>query len=393
MTNKKWLSSAANILLYAVGFPVLLIISLVYSLQWNKYGMYGVSSFAPLFAVLILWALTAGLQALVYFMYKKKGKTGMSLAVALVIIPVALIVGLFGIVDIAMPSILTDATSGTILYEDVVYDYQGMHDKIQERVDLFKKKNNLDDSVKFEDEAFQEIFKPLFASMDQAYNAFDKLAIEMALDSSDLMTAIADGKIPMNVLATLILPTAAGNDNNHNLTLKEVIDLNLLNIIKAALPLLGEGVELNNETLNEVLGKVMVVKTFDGISWNIFQILGENILFADIDPNAEIVKVTESGDVVKMGAALGYQDMSWLNGIPMMFFIPLMSMRDLLYLFAAIMAFCVLLQYVIASMYANKNKTKFSFFMLGKSKAEDVSDAPTAAYSYTASYGDQTLNE
>lgn len=379
MSDKKWLYPLINILLYAIGFPVLFIIALVKSIEWNSYGMYGASAFAPLIAVIILAAIVLGVQALVYNLCIKKGKTGRTLLVKMAIIPLAVIVGIFGILDVAMPPLLKDATSNTILYQDVVYDYQGMHEKLYERVELFKEKNGMDKSVKFTDKEFHDVFDPLFKSMDQAYHAFDPLAIEIALDKPDMLAAISSGDFPIELAATLLLTTSfEENANNHNLTLKEIIDMNLDTIIKTVGSVLGDAMSgdldlSDTAQLNKIVNSILVYKEFDGIRWNIFNILGSNMLFADIDPNAEIVKVIydeygyEDGTEY-MGAALGYQDMSWLNGIPMMFFIPLMSVREIFYIFAAILVLCVVVQYFVADAYAKKFNCPFSFIMLKRNK-------------------------
>jgi len=372
MSDKKWIYPAVNILLYAVGFPVLFVIALVKSLEWNSYGMYGASSFAPLIAVIILAVLVLGIQALVVFLSKKKGKVGTSLKVKMMAIPVAVIVGLFGIIDIAMPSLLKDATSNTILYEDVVNDYQGMHEKLVDRVESFKKKNNLADSVTYESKEFQDIFKPLFASQDKAYKAFDPLAIEMALAEPDLVGAILNGNFPIQVAVTLMLKTTnVPNENNHNATFDEIIAYNLSNIM-AAVKELTAGGELDSAKLNEVVNKVLVYKEFDGIRWNIFQILGSNMIAPEIDPNGNIVQYTydANGKVTgekQVGACLGYQDMSWLNGIPQMFFIPLMSVREIFYIFAALIALTSVVQIMVADAYKQKfNNANFTLFCLAK---------------------------
>ena len=135
MTEKKWLYPFITGLLYAVGFPILFIVALAESIKWNSYGMYGASAFAPLIAVIILAVIVLGVQALVCNRCVKKGKTGKSLLVKMAAVPLAVIVGLFGLLDIAMPPLLKDATSNTILYEDVVFDYQGMHEQIYARVE------------------------------------------------------------------------------------------------------------------------------------------------------------------------------------------------------------------------------------------------------------------
>lgn len=371
MTDKKWDYPLINILLYAVGFPILFIVSIVESVKWNSYGMYGASSFAPMIAVILLAAIVLGVQALVYNLCRKKCKTDKSLMLKMACIPLAVIVGLFGILDIAMPSLLKDATSNTILYEDVVYDYQGMHDKLYEKVEAFKQKNGLDESVKYSDDEFQNIFKPMYASMDKAYHAFDPLAIEIALDKPDMMQAINNGDFPIELAATLLLKTSAKpNENNHNLTVQQIIDMNMSNLIQTVIGALGDGLDFSDTAkLNEIVNSVLVYKEYDGIRWNIFNILGSNMLFNDIDPNAEIVQYTykANGRVdteTVIGASLGYQDMAWLDGIPMMFFIPLMSMRICFYVFAALLTLIAIGQYYVAEAYAKKFDKPFSYTML-----------------------------
>lgn len=372
--NKKWIYPLINILLYAVGFPILFVAALIKSLEWNSYGMYGVSSFAPLIAVAIVAVLVLGIQAIIYVLSKKKGKTGKSLTVKMLAVPVAVIVGLFGIVDIAMPTLLKDATSNTILYEDVVDDYQGMHEKLMNKVELFKEKNGLDESVKYSDEEFQNIFKPLFASMDKAYYAFDPLAIEIALDQPDLIQAILNGNFPLEVAVTLILRTSdIENANNHSgLSLDELVAYNLSEMLTAVKTLTANGLQnIDASVINDAINQILVYKEFDGIRWNIFQILGNNIIVPEFDPNAHIVQYTydEAGNVIgtkDMGACLGYQDMSWLNGIPQMFFIPLMSVRELFYVFAAIIAFTTVIQFFVADAYQRKFDTKFALLCITK---------------------------
>lgn len=355
--NKK-LSIALNVMLYAAGFPVLFVISLVYSIKWNGYGMYGASAFAPLIAVIIIGALTVGLQVLVYNVEKKKNRKGIALKLA--IIPVAIIVGLFGILDIAMPPLLKDATSNTILYEDVVNDYEGVHQKLLERVESFKQKNGLAEDVTYQSEEFQAKFKPIFESMDKAYKAFDPLAIEMALDSPDMVSSILNGNFPVSVAAALLLkmPTQTVDGKEvvkHDATLEEILAANMNVLLTKVLPeIMENGLDTSTEGLNNLLNQVLVTKEFDGISWNIFNILGSNMIAPDVDPNAQIVKVEKNkyGDVISeevIGAALGYQDMAWLNGIPLMFFIPLISMREIFYIYAGLLALIAVVQCYLRS--------------------------------------------
>lgn len=372
--NKKILYPAINIFLSCALFLVLFIIALVKSIDWNSYGMYGVSSFAPLFAVIIIAALVIGIQTAVFMSCKKKGKVGESLALKMMIVPIAVIVGIFGIMDIAMPPILKNSTSNTILYEDVVNDWEGQHKAIYDRVELFKEKNGLDKSVKYTDEEFQKVFRPLFESMDKAYKGFNPLAIEMALDSEDMIGAILNGNFPIEVAATLLLKTSdIENGFNQNLTIKEILEMNISKVISALLPLVVGGFEdIDNAKINEIINDILYSQTqpTDGaepayIEWNIFNILGSNMLFPEIDPNAHIVDIYGND----MGACLGYQDMAWLDGIPLMFFIPLMSVRNIFYLFAALLGIAAAAQIFVARDYSKKYGTEFSFFMLKKQEA------------------------
>lgn len=288
--------------------------------------------------------------------------------IKVMVIPIAVIIGLMGILDIAMPPLLKDATSNTILYEDVVYDWQGMHEKLVDRVELFKEKNGMADSVRYQDKEFQDVFQKLFKSMDQAYKAFDPLAIEIALDQPDMFAAIQNGNFPIMLAATLLLKTADGNANNHNLEgLGDLLTQNLDTIGKILEQI--DTLDINDPaSINNLLNTALVTKEFDGIRWNIFNIIGSNMLFPEIDPNADIHEYNSTGHIDKgsVGACLGYQDMSWLNGIPQMFFIPLMSMRTLFYIFAALIAVFTVMQFYVAGAYAKKNDKEFSLYMLGK---------------------------
>lgn len=371
MTDKKWAYLLINILLYAVGFPILFIVSLVKSIEWNNYGMYGASAFAPLIAVIVVAAIVLGVQALVYNLCIKKGKSGKSLMLKLACVPLAVIVGLFGILDVAMPPLLKSATSNTMLYEDVVFDYQGVHEKLCEKVETFKEKNGMDKSVKYTDKEFQDVFKPIFKSMDKAYHAFDPLAIEIALDKPDLMAALKNGDLPIEVAATLLFKTSSEpNGNDHTLTVSELLDKNLITVVDAVLSAVKGGLDFSDTAqLNGVINEILVYKEFDGIRWNVFNMLGSNMLFNEIDPNAEVVqyKYDEYGDVESeevIGACLGYPDMAWLYGIPLMFFIPLMSMRVVFYAFAALLTLFAVVQYMVADGYAKKFDKNFSWVLI-----------------------------
>lgn len=124
MKTKKIMYIITNVILHLLGFPTLMIVALVKSLHWNSFGMYGVSSFTPLFVVLGLWVFVSLVQLSIYFIGKKHNKSyDAKMMVKLMIVPVLSIILLFGALDIAIPKPLAEGTQNTIFYEDVVFDY------------------------------------------------------------------------------------------------------------------------------------------------------------------------------------------------------------------------------------------------------------------------------
>ncbi len=359
MKNKKAFAIILNLILHFLGFPILMIVAIVKSAKWNEFGMYGVSAFTPLFIVLGLWVFVWAVQATIYFMAKKKGKSAGITVFKQILVPVLIIVILLGVLDIALPKPLKNGTENTILYEDVIDDYQGLHETLLNKVELFKIKNGISKDVKYNDKAFQDVFKPVFSSMQKAYNSYDKLAIEYALLGGDMFQNIKSGKVPISVAATLLLKTAPGNENDHNLSIGEIVGTNIVKIEKAISDLQAINFDFTNtRKLNEIVNDLIVTKNFDGITWNIFNMLGKNPLFGDVDPNAAIV--ANAGETnEKTYSVFGYQDMSWLNGLNQMFFIPYMSMRPIIYLYAGLMVVITYLQYVLKTiLYKNEDKTE-----------------------------------
>lgn len=371
--------------MYLLGFPILAIITLVDSIKWDGYGMYGAGAFASFIAVVVIGVVCAAIHFGIYMYEKKKGKKA-GFKLRAMIIPIVMIFGVFLILEAAMPSVLADATSNTILYEDVVEDSEGMHQKLVSRVNAYKEKNGIKKDVKFQDAKVQKQFDEIFASMDKAYKTFNDVAISLAL-RYDMLEGISNGKIPLPVLATLIVKTCDiefdeegnvinANKFNQNATIEEIIELNKEEIAKALNVLLVNMDNISDpKVLNDVINEVLfVVDTADGIKWNIFQILGENVLVPDLDPNAEIIKVVQEQKLdetgapmvdsegnpvledkeVVLGSCLGYQDMAWLNGLDQMFFIPLLAMRNVFIAFAFVIALLGMLQQVIKMFYEKK---------------------------------------
>lgn len=344
------------IALYCFGFPVLAIVTLALSIQWNSFGMYGAGAFAPFLFVLVAWILSALIILAVKAINKKLGKEGKGkIRIAAAIVPLILVFGLFLIFEAALPSVLDDATSGTIKYEDVLEDADGMHEELLARVNAFKEKNNLDEKVKYSDKQFQDILNAIFPSMDAAYNSFDPLAITIALEFDDLMEALMNGNMPVPLAATLILETVQNDPMkyNHTLSVPEILALNMSKI-ETALGALIANINDISGGLNDIVDGILIKKTIDGVSWNIFQILGENLLDPSSDPNSEIVRITEGEEPVVLGASLGYQDMAWLNGLPQMFFIPMYSAKTLLFVYVLAIAVLALLQQLVQNAYCTK---------------------------------------
>ena len=142
--NKKALMIALDVILYAIGFPILLIIAIVYSLPYFSTNLYGLTAATPIILVVVAWLATGVSELAVRLVAKKKMDAGAypdkkkalrSQGIRLIIAIFCCLTIFTCFLDIVLPPLLNTATQGTILYEDILLDDQSQNEAQQ---DLFK---------------------------------------------------------------------------------------------------------------------------------------------------------------------------------------------------------------------------------------------------------------
>ena len=142
--NKKALMIALDVILYAIGFPILLIIAIVYSLPYLSTNIYGLTAATPIILVVVAWLATGVSELAVRLVAKKKMDAGAypdkkkalrSQGIRLIISIFCCLTIFTCFLDIVLPPLLNTATQGTILYEDILLD-DGSQNEAQQ--DLFK---------------------------------------------------------------------------------------------------------------------------------------------------------------------------------------------------------------------------------------------------------------
>ena len=209
----------------------------------------------------------------------------------------------------------------------------------------------------------KELFDTFFSSFDQAYQTFNGLAIEYALSESDLVGGILSGKIPLTVLMTIILKTSPeDNKLNVKLDLFDILSMNMDRIVGAVGDLINSGFDFSTEfntytgkdenvVLDNVLKNVVIHMTYDNISWNVLQLLGDNPL-SNVDPNGDIVRYKGTDHEEHLGACMGYQDMAWLNSIDLLgIIICLLDCRKYFYIFGAVTGILTYLAFILKKKY------------------------------------------
>lgn len=378
-----------------VGFPLLLTIVAITCAKYNESGIYKITVFLPCLLVVALWGVTALIQMLIFRGDKKHHASFKHTMISCAVVPICVLAGLFLVLDIFLPKLLAQATSSTIFYEDIVVDAKGQHDLILSKAQLFLDKNNLyeyeknpDGSPKAVDEFgkpvptldangkkkyyywFSEenmaIFKPIFSSFDQAYQSFNGLAIEYALSGGDLVSKIISGEIPITVLTSIVLRTTPPEDvngSNVKLGLLEVLTLNKEPLVNAVKALIATGFDFSPtgkdpytgkdeiQALDDILKAVLVHKEYEGVRWNVLQLLGENPI-SNVDPNKQIIQNEGKANEKVLGACLGYQDMAWLNSVDLLgIIICLMNCRSYFYLFGVLIGMLTYIEFVLKKQY------------------------------------------
>ena len=70
--NKKVLMISLDVILYAIGFPILLIIAIVYSLPYFETNLYGLTAATPIILVVLAWLATGVSELAIRLVAKRK---------------------------------------------------------------------------------------------------------------------------------------------------------------------------------------------------------------------------------------------------------------------------------------------------------------------------------
>lgn len=194
--NKKALMIALDVILYAIGFPILLIIAIVYSLPYFETNLYGLTAATPIILVVLAWLATGVSELAIRLVAKKKMDAGAypdkkkalrSQGIRMIIAIFCCLTIFTCFLDIVLPPLLNKATQGTILYEDILLDDESQNEAQQ---DLFKtfvtwnvENGNLNKKTLFEmesfyaaqgqDEAYINQMKTFFINASKDYRSND----------------------------------------------------------------------------------------------------------------------------------------------------------------------------------------------------------------------------
>lgn len=250
---KKGILIALDVLLFLAGFPLLILLVYFNSTAGLEasYGSGFFDGFNGLFPIVftaIMFVIALIAEIILRVSAKRTIGSGKSSfrkqAVKLAVVGFAVLTGLFVVIDCVIAPILTDATSDTLKYEDLVDDYDAQHIRNDDLIDFFIEINyseheydatfDAGDSITrqhikillqscfesdyaddgkvmlgtgdlnklslneyleqgLKNKEVAELVSVKYKSIDSAYSRFDKIAIDMALKG--IMTGEVIGKL------------------------------------------------------------------------------------------------------------------------------------------------------------------------------------------------------
>ena len=141
---KKALMISIDVILYVIGFPLLMVVAILCSMPYIKEGIYGLTASAPIILVAVAWIAAGVTELVIRLLAKKKmdgvedkkkaiNKQGLKMIIAIFVCLTVFAIFL----DIVLPPLLNKATQGTIKYEDVLMDGRSQSTKQRELFDKF----------------------------------------------------------------------------------------------------------------------------------------------------------------------------------------------------------------------------------------------------------------
>lgn len=156
---QKGIFIALDVLLYCVGFPILFILSIVYSAKFAEKNIYGIMAFVPMILTIVVTLICAVIEICFRCLYKKSYSKHMvkeknklaekfdtikfkkeffaKRTMGLVTTAVCCLCGIMLMVDVVFPKLFAGATQNTILAEDVMADFETQSKVNRQLVDTF----------------------------------------------------------------------------------------------------------------------------------------------------------------------------------------------------------------------------------------------------------------
>ncbi len=366
------MKKALQIILHIVGFPLLIALVIVFSINMFKLNIsYGVMAFVGL----IITVVMAIIYYLVFFLMKKSGKKSIYKQTIVSIIVASICLGGFWIlIDVAIPDLLADATSDTIYYEDLADDYDARAEINKGLLDEFIKLNYENGNLKakklkdylnegYSNKEVQKLIKTNFQSIDKdGYATFVGPWIDFAND--DRMTIPTLVHLLLNERDLEGVPFLVRVDGE----MKEIkATWTVLDMAGDEMVFdLGEDgmgvVEINLSYILDGIGKKTVERVFEALTASVSadEVATAPIYFELVD--GSVLRIIPSN--VERGV-LDYKRMAWLDSNSLIIMITaLFSIRKLFLIFAGVL---IITTYAIGLLRENE----------AKNQPEDTAPRPT----------------
>lgn len=337
------MKKALQILLHLAGFPLLIALVIVFSLDMFTLGIsYGVMVFVGL----IITVVMAIIYYLVFFLKAKSGKKPIYRQTIVSILVASLCLGgLWIVIDVALPDLLADATSNTIYYEDLADDYNARAEVNKELLDEYIRRNVANNNLKsysvnqyieqgYRNEEVKTLLKQHFQSIDKdGYVTFVGPWIDMANDDRMTIPVLVHLVINKRDFAEMPFPTRVGEEMKDDPVIWTVLDM------------LGEPMEFDLGPDGMALIPKNMIGTLAFLQKSINQIFdsvtdaieSDDVLGAPIfiKLDGTVVSIIPSN---QSRGTLDYQRMAWLDSNGLIFMITsLFSIRRLFLIFAGVL--------------------------------------------------------
>lgn len=328
------------VLLHLIGFPLLIGVVVWKSMPIIQAGMsYGIFVFGGI----ILTCVFALIYYLAYIILAKGKKSIYRQTLTLSLIAVIMLGAFWGVLDIAAPDLLSDATSGTIFYEDLTDDYEARVEVNKELLDVYIQRNVANGTLSalteeeyleqgYANEEVQELLTQHFKSIDAGgYKTFDAPWIDLA--NSDRLT--------MGVLVHLILdervleqeyPFPMYNEQEQKI-LEDPVNWSVLDMM-------GKPMDFEIAFIKDLgiiaIGAQGVVNNFlKSVSGALEdEVLLGSPIFIKLDAAAGKISLIPSNEI---RGVLDYQSMAWLDSNGLIYLLcSVLGMRKYFLIFAGV---------------------------------------------------------